>query len=286
MSELPIPVASCGASIGPQACSRAAEELNAPEADFSFCLTQSTFGETISPEAVSGQRASDLPAHTTVVVERTGGRTLLLEQQQKIKALYASLEELQEDLAAEERATANGFKQWKRARTKQAASMRKLQHDDAKRDATIATLINQNGELQQDNKALHEKFAALDLAHTGFQESLAGLLRLSDTLVLRALVDDARIKANGGLDLTSEDTSLIDNQLAVPGISKELLQLTQYSTAEVQDGNMAAHVFTREEVAEAVLRVPETDSYQRLFEFVYGMKAEAVKSSADQVGTL
>lgn len=128
---------------------------------------QSAFGETVDPEVVSEQAvSSSLPLSATVVVEKTArGQPVWIQQQQRLDELAAFINELQEEnVDAQE--TAKRFEQ--------------LELDTAKRHEAIAHLAKQFGELEEHSKALHEREGSG--AHTERKNTLAGLLRLTDTL--------------------------------------------------------------------------------------------------------
>ena len=146
-----------------------------------------------------------------------------------------------------------------------------LREDNQQLNKDIEQLRKDSQELRKDNQELRKDNHQLHTTVTGMQNRM-------NALALRALVDGARTKINGGQELSAADKATWNEriergELDQPNLQRPQLALTKYGRGTIQGaGRDAAHQVSLEEVAYAV--TTRGDNHRALFQFVYGISAE------------
>ena len=128
----------------------------------------------------------------------------------------------------------------------------------------VGQLEQDVGALREDNKQLHK--------------TVMGMQNRMNALALRALVDRARTKINGGRELSAAEKATWNErvqrgELDQPELTQQQLALTKYGRGTIQGaGRDAAHLVSREDVAYAATMYGA--NHRALFQFVYQASAD------------
>ena len=148
----------------------------------------------------------------------------------------------------------------------------------------VANLQRDVSQLQQDTMQMQQDTMQMQQDTMQMRISMARLQRRTDAIALRALLDSARTKINGGVRLQDAEklawnahvANLPVTELARLGLTAKQLGLTTYSLKTLQHcqgATAAAHEVDIHEVAEAVT-ASSSDEHRALFAFVYGEKPD------------
>eukprot|EP00197_Chlamydomonas_leiostraca_P011113 CAMPEP_0202858598 /NCGR_PEP_ID=MMETSP1391-20130828/1058_1 /ASSEMBLY_ACC=CAM_ASM_000867 /TAXON_ID=1034604 /ORGANISM="Chlamydomonas leiostraca, Strain SAG 11-49" /LENGTH=274 /DNA_ID=CAMNT_0049537527 /DNA_START=189 /DNA_END=1013 /DNA_ORIENTATION=+ len=138
-------------------------------------------------------------------------------------------------------------------------------------------LLQSHNQLQQSHNQLQQSHNQLLQSNNELLQSHNQLLRRANAIAMRALMDKARTKLNGGQELSSEEKQrwntriqqMSDAELGAAGLTMQQAQLTMYGRRTLQgQGSSAAHDVSIEEMANAVTCFGA--DHRQLFIYVHG----------------